>query len=494
DRVQKFDPAGQFITEWGGYGSESGQFSGLMDIAINSEGFVFVTDPGNGRIQKFDSNGQYVSEINTEYFGPKFIVIDNQDYIYVTDRSHGPAIKKFNSDGSSNESWNVDPNLDAHGIVADSNGYIYVSNYRKITKLTPEGAFVTEWGETGTGDGQFSLPYGVSDGLGLAIDSDNNIYLADTWNHRFQKFDSEGIFLGKWGGRGSEPGQVSFPADIVMGPQSRVYVSDRYNHRIQAFNISQTTSNNKAIIVAGGGQYEANNLWNATQTCANFAYRTLVYQGYTKNRIYYLTPDTDLDLDGNGELDDVDGIPTNANLHSAITNWASDAQDLIIYIVDHGGYNTFRMNETEILNAADLDLWLDTVQLSIPGKVVLINEACHSGSFLSNLTPPPDKERILISSTAADELAKFITQGSISFSNFFWTNIFNGLNIMDAFGLAKEALANATIVQTPQLDDNGNGIGNEAEDGYLAQTTHIGNGTISFSEAPVIGSISRGLR
>jgi hypothetical protein len=43
---------------------------------------------------------------------------------------------------------------------------------------------------------------------------------------------------------------------------------------------------------------------------ANFAYRALVYQGFTKDSIYYLSADTELDLDNNGQADDVDAEPT----------------------------------------------------------------------------------------------------------------------------------------------------------------------------------------
>lgn len=77
--------------------------------------------------------------------------------------------------------------------------------------------------------------------------------------------------------------------------------------------------------------------------CANFAYRTLNFQGYTKETIQYLSSDLDFDLDQNGITDDVDGDATNANLQSAVTTWASapvnglPVEDVVVYLVDHGG-------------------------------------------------------------------------------------------------------------------------------------------------------------
>ena len=498
-RVQKFDGSGQFLREWGEYGSNPGQFKKPKDVAINSDGYVFVTEGGNSRVQKFSPDGQYVDEISLVglLVNADFISIDHEDNIYVASRSTTPHVKKFNPDGSINENWVVDPNIGGHGITTDSKGFVYVSDYRKITKLTPDGAFVLDWGETGSGDGQLKMPYTTADGLGLAVDSEDNIYIADTYNHRFQKFDTQGNFLSKWGTHGSEPGQVSFPADIAVGPNGRIYVSDQMNHRVQAFTLTQSTSNNKAIIVAGGGPFAGNNLWNATQAIATFAYRTLNYQGFSKDKIWYLSANTDLDLDSNGVADEVDGDATNANLQHAITEWAADADSVLIYLVDHGGDGTFRMSGAEMLAANDLKAWLDTLQDPEPtgrgpmnGRVTVIYDACESGTFLTALAPTSGENRIIITSTSPGESAYFISQGSISFSNYFWSHIFNGLDIKNAYDLAAQAMGAPTELQHPLLDADGDGVGNQPADYALCENVFIGNGTASFGDGPVIGSVS----
>ncbi len=65
--------------------------------------------------------------------------------------------------------------------------------------------FVGKWGSKGSGDGQFNYPGCV------ALDSLGNVYVADTWNHRIQKFTSEGVFLKKWGSQGSGDGELYCP-------------------------------------------------------------------------------------------------------------------------------------------------------------------------------------------------------------------------------------------------------------------------------------------
>jgi DNA-binding beta-propeller fold protein YncE len=52
-RIEKFDSNGKFITKWGSVGSGNGQFNEAQDIAIDSAGHVYVTDRGNNNVQVF---------------------------------------------------------------------------------------------------------------------------------------------------------------------------------------------------------------------------------------------------------------------------------------------------------------------------------------------------------------------------------------------------------------------------------------------------------
>ena len=416
NRIQKFSSSGAFITKWGSYGSGDGEFRFPYGIAIDSQGNVYVVDSSNRRIQKFTSSGAFIT--------------------------------KWGSYGSGDGEF-VFP----EGIAIDSQGNVYVvdSSNRRIQKFSSSGTFITKWGSYGSGDGEFDSPRGI------AIDGQGNVYVADLANDKIQKFSSSGAFITKFGAFGSDLGSLNIPCAIATKPNGKIYIAELGNNRIQVFKEVTTGSNNKAIILAGGGDYSGNNLWDSTQMCTNFAYRTLTYQGFTKESICYLTSDLNLDLDSNGVLDDVDADATNSNLQQAITEWAKNADSVLLYLTDHGGTGTFRMSGTETLSATDLDAWLDTLQSTMPGKVIVVYDACESGSFLPTLTPPEGKERIVMTSTSPDETAKFVTQGSISFSSYFWTYIFNGINIMDAFDLTNEALSISFNDQHPLVDADGNG-------------------------------------
>ena len=494
DRIQKFSSSGTFITKWGSKGSGDGEFY-PDGIAIDAQGNVYVADSVNHRIQKFSSSGTFITKWGSkgsgdgEFDNPLGIAIDAQGNVYVAD-FFNYRIQKFSSSGTFITKWGSEGNGDGEFypwyIAIDAQGNVYVTDTGndRIQKFSSSGTFITKWGSEGSGDGELDYPSGI------AIDAQGNVYVADVWNDRIQKFTTSGEFVMKFAGSGSDPGFVNFPHSVAVSDNGKIYVCDTRNNRIQVFKQVSTGSNNKAIILAGGGPYSGNNLWDSTQMCANFAYRALTYQGFTKESIYYLTSDTDLDLDNNGEPDDVDGDATNHNLRQAITEWAKDANRVLLYLTDHGGAGTFRMSGEETLSATDLDAWLDTLQATMPGKVIVVYDACESGSFLPMLTPPAGKERIVMTSTSPDETAKFVTQGSISFSSYFWTHIFNGVNIMDAFDLTNEALGISFNDQHPLVDADGNGVGNETEDYALISNIYIGNGTEYYGDAPVIGSVS----
>ncbi len=479
NRIQKFTQKGIFKIEWGISGGGVKEFQKPRGIAVDSDNYLYVADWGNHRIQKFTPDGEFVIQWgqmgseNGEFNLPYGIAIDSNGHVYVAD-SENHRIQKFTRSGEFIAKWGEDGEFKSpKGVATDSEDHVYVTDdSHKVQKFTPDGEFVKEWGGEGNGDGELYFPYGIT------IDGNDNIYVADSQNHRIQQFSTEGEFISKWGELGINPGQMNSPYDIAVSPDGDVYITDGYNHRIQKFKKLTSHSNNKAIIVAGGGPYPGNNLWNATQMCASFAYRTLTYQGFSKKNIAYLTSDTDLDLDGNGISDDTEAA-TNENFSSVLTDWASGANDLILYIVNHGGKDVFLMNETEILSASQLNTWLDIVQETISGKVILIYDACNSGSFLSSLTFPGQGGRILITSAHPGQQAHFINQGMISFSDYFWTHTFNGRDIHDSFYLAKEAIHEAVGTQTPLLSGN-----------VPVSGVYIGNGTQIHWQNPVIKTAS----
>lgn len=98
-----------------------------------------------------------------------------------------------------------------------------------------EGKYLESWGTPGTGDGQFDFVVG-SDGWGsVAFDPDGTIYVADTANHRVQKFDKDRHFVKAWGSFGTGDGQFASASGISSDGRGHVYVVDTDRLDVQQF-------------------------------------------------------------------------------------------------------------------------------------------------------------------------------------------------------------------------------------------------------------------
>ncbi len=78
DRIQMFGPDGHFLRKWGGpfaaniRGSFNGWFRTPTGVAVGPHGNVFVADQENNRIQKFTSQGRFLTAFGTSHRGPGY--------------------------------------------------------------------------------------------------------------------------------------------------------------------------------------------------------------------------------------------------------------------------------------------------------------------------------------------------------------------------------------------------------------------------------------
>ncbi len=113
------------------------------------------------------------------------------------------------------------------GIVGNTPdvGYWLDGDNNVILKIGTSGKLLLQFGSKGSEDGQLNLPPRYVP-QGMAIHSQNRLYVADTLNNRVQVFSTEGNFLAKWGTEGKADGQFIKPEAMVLGPDGSLYVSD----------------------------------------------------------------------------------------------------------------------------------------------------------------------------------------------------------------------------------------------------------------------------
>ena len=229
-----------FVTKWGNQGSGNGQFQHPEHIGVDLNGNIYLTDRNNHRVQRFTSNSTppaFLAQWGHE--NAKGIAVDAEGNLYVLGTPAGFKVTKFSPDGTVLGEWGESGQGDGQfwqpsDITMDATGNIYVADTfnHRVQKFSSNGTFLGKWGSEGTGDGQFKFP------TGIAVDAVGNVFVVDMNSYRVQRFDSNGSFVGKWGSKGTGPGQFDLPYGVAVGSSGKVFVTDRSNHRVQVFDVN----------------------------------------------------------------------------------------------------------------------------------------------------------------------------------------------------------------------------------------------------------------
>ncbi|MBV8205486.1 MAG: 6-bladed beta-propeller [Acidobacteria bacterium] len=199
----------------------------VAGVAVNSARHIFVFSRGNtsgpaygaaaAQLLEFSPDGRFVREIGHNLYAWSFahaVKVDPRGNIWVADKGSDMVVK-FNAAGrvvmvfgrkqeASDEG--TGPLKHAHpplppvdgmfrqvtDMAWDSAGNTYISDgyiNSRIAKFDANGNWVKSWGEPGSQPGQFSVPHSI------AVDAQNNVYVADRGNRRIQVFDADGNFL-----------------------------------------------------------------------------------------------------------------------------------------------------------------------------------------------------------------------------------------------------------------------------------------------------------
>jgi tripartite motif-containing protein 71 len=252
--VQKFGPAGEFITSWGSFGGGHGQFGPIGGLATDAAGNVYVVDSEHNRIEKFGPNGEFVGawghkghELGDFEFGssqnytqpPGGGIAVSGEYVYVADSGNN-RIERFSLAGGEPIAWGTKgdgPGQFSYprGVAANA-GEVLVADddNHRIERFSPALEYEGSVGSYGNRGLQFGFPYGI------ALDGTGDVFVADDINHRIVKLNPQFGFAGEWGGFGSAAGQLAFPRALASDPAGDTYVADTANDRVEEFGLTGT--------------------------------------------------------------------------------------------------------------------------------------------------------------------------------------------------------------------------------------------------------------
>jgi len=246
-------------------------------LVFDSAGNLYFAETGSHVIRKVDTTGNITTIAGTGTQGfsgdagpgaaatldsPQGLALDSANNLYIAD-THNHRIRKlnlttgiittiagttpgFSGDGASAISAQL--NLPT-ALALDAAGNLYLADTgnHRIRKSTMATGIITTIAGTGTqgysGDASLALSAAIDSPTGLALDSANNLYLADTHNHRIRKLNLTTGIITTIAGTG-QPGfsgdtasastaTLALPHGLTTDSTGNLYLADTANHRIR---------------------------------------------------------------------------------------------------------------------------------------------------------------------------------------------------------------------------------------------------------------------
>lgn len=180
-------------------GNDTKHFNLPTDIAVSNDGSFYVSDGyGNSRVVKFSKEGDYLFEWGTygnkqgEFNIPHGIDLDTKGNIYVADRENN-RIQKFDSDGNFIAVWQNTVSEQLYSVTIDNqNDHLFGIDYMTVNDTIIKGSDIfrfdlntevqLQFGRTGLYEGPISRYHDIQ------VDDEGSLYVGDILSNKLQKF------------------------------------------------------------------------------------------------------------------------------------------------------------------------------------------------------------------------------------------------------------------------------------------------------------------
>ncbi|MFY0510159.1 RICIN domain-containing protein [Streptomyces anulatus] len=258
-------------------------------IAVDSAGSVYFSDHSNHRIRRVTTDGKINTvagatagfrgdagpAVSAQLNGPREVAVDRAGAVYVADSSNhrvrkitadgqistvaGSGVAGFGGDGGPATAARLNLPL---GVAVDSAGALYVCDYhnQRVRKITADGQISTVAGSGVAGfagDGGSAVTAQLRNPYAVVVNSDGELFIADSSNHRVRKITADGQISTVAGtgsaGYGGDDGpatsaKLNTPLGVVVDSTGVLYISDYQNHRVR-----KVTPDGQISTIAGKG-------------------------------------------------------------------------------------------------------------------------------------------------------------------------------------------------------------------------------------------------
>jgi hypothetical protein len=275
----------------GDWNDANDRLNNPADVALDSNGKIYVADRWHGRVQIYNPDSSYFATVGN-LACPGGVGIAPNNYLHVANTCAN-TVDIYNTSlvlvatlgvsgvpGSDNSHFNSPAD-----VAVDSNGLIYVADNlnQRVQVFDSSRVYLRTIGETGVAGYSFSQLNGPD---GLTVDAHNDLFVADTNNNRIQVFDPSGAYLSTIGGSwGDNQGRLKAPVGVGVDLYGNVYIADWGNHRIQKFALG--VPGWKQSNINGFGEIDNQGVW-ALSTFNNTLYAGTLNPAGTGAQIWRL--------------------------------------------------------------------------------------------------------------------------------------------------------------------------------------------------------------
>ncbi|MBI3289065.1 MAG: 6-bladed beta-propeller, partial [Elusimicrobia bacterium] len=237
----------RFGTSKGKGGDVTRGVGGMAAVKSKKVEGLFVTDNPNSRLQVFELNGKWKSNVGEAqgFFdskkregrmkNPGGVAINGEGVVYVADTGN-QRIDAFSPEGVF--LFGFGPKVGSYmlqepvAVAWDKAGFVYFVDrgLKKVFKCEPSGAFIAAWGEDGDGPGEFKSP------VSIAFDGQNYLYTLDSTLRRVSVHTKEGKWLADFFAGGRQERELMEPIAVsVQG--DKLVIADKGKSRLVSYDL-----------------------------------------------------------------------------------------------------------------------------------------------------------------------------------------------------------------------------------------------------------------